>query len=301
MSLMATARTLRSRLARLRAGDARQQQGDARQQQGDARLEPWSSALAASTSSRDASCNICGWHGAEFGGSYHSESAVCPSCNSIARDRYLYWCWTHRTGYERNARVLETSPRLDERYRSWHARAGALPGQRLRRVGAQGRGQAGHPEHRPARRQPRRDPYPARARARAGHREEPGRDRPGARARWLGVHRDPAAAGGHVAATRRRVPRRQHAGLLAVRLGPRAPRWRPLGCGTATLVTADLDRRVRAGDIDSNYGGDDCDEVDVLSHAEPDTWTVVADSAEARRYGFLPDFMFVCWHGVKPA
>ena len=62
-------------------------------------------------------CNICGWHGGSFLSGFHSEGALCPSCGSIARDRFLYWCWTHRTGYDAASRVLEQA-RLDERYRS---------------------------------------------------------------------------------------------------------------------------------------------------------------------------------------
>lgn len=63
-----------------------------------------------------AACNLCGWSGPAFGGFQHSESAVCPGCGSIARDRFLFHCFLHRTppgGY----RVLETSPRLGAPYR----------------------------------------------------------------------------------------------------------------------------------------------------------------------------------------
>ncbi|MBO0727846.1 MAG: class I SAM-dependent methyltransferase [Acidimicrobiaceae bacterium] len=52
----------------------------------------------------------------------HSESATCFSCGSIARDRFLYHCWTSRVPYSASARVLETSPRLGRRYRSRMAR-----------------------------------------------------------------------------------------------------------------------------------------------------------------------------------
>jgi len=85
---------------------------------GDPRMVPWKSAVKASdSSSLQRVCNICGWHGAEFGGPPHSEMANCPHCGSVARDRFLYWCWTQRVSYDANARVLETSPRLDSRYR----------------------------------------------------------------------------------------------------------------------------------------------------------------------------------------
>ncbi|MBO0727933.1 MAG: class I SAM-dependent methyltransferase [Acidimicrobiaceae bacterium] len=67
-------------------------------------------------------CNICGWYGERFDGMLHSESATCLGCGSIARDRFLYHCWTTRVPYSRSARVLETSPRLGPRYRQRMAR-----------------------------------------------------------------------------------------------------------------------------------------------------------------------------------
>ncbi len=67
-------------------------------------------------------CNICGWYGAAFGGVEHSESAICPCCNSITRDRFIYHCWVARTRYDKTARVLETSPRLGQPYRARMAR-----------------------------------------------------------------------------------------------------------------------------------------------------------------------------------
>jgi hypothetical protein len=63
-------------------------------------------------------CNICGWAGDGFEGDAHSESARCPICGSIARDRFLFWCFTSRTPLNRKLRVLETSPRLGHGYRT---------------------------------------------------------------------------------------------------------------------------------------------------------------------------------------
>src|SRR5690606_28611802 len=37
-------------------------------------------------------------------------------------DRFLFWCFVQRTPLTRRLRVLETSPRLDDRYRSAMAR-----------------------------------------------------------------------------------------------------------------------------------------------------------------------------------
>jgi len=69
-------------------------------------------------------CNICGWAGAEFVGIAHVESALCPVCESSARDRFLLWCaarasFTNTTmNGQRKARVLETSPRMGDDYRA---------------------------------------------------------------------------------------------------------------------------------------------------------------------------------------
>lgn len=62
-------------------------------------------------------CNICRWAGDAFEGPAHSEFAVCPRCGSISRDRFLFWCFVHRTDASLGARVLETSPRLGDDYR----------------------------------------------------------------------------------------------------------------------------------------------------------------------------------------
>ncbi len=66
-------------------------------------------------------CNICWWTGDAFTGFAHSESAVCPDCGSIARDRFLFFCMVARMRADRY-RVLETSPRLGEDYRNAMAR-----------------------------------------------------------------------------------------------------------------------------------------------------------------------------------
>jgi SAM-dependent methyltransferase len=45
------------------------------------------------------------------------ESARCPQCGSIARDRFLLWCAMTRTPRPALQRVLETSPRMGPEYR----------------------------------------------------------------------------------------------------------------------------------------------------------------------------------------
>ena len=67
----------------------------------------------------DAGCNICGWSGASFQGGQHVESAMCPQCGSVARDRFLLWCAGSRGALRNRPRVLETSPRLGEEYRQF--------------------------------------------------------------------------------------------------------------------------------------------------------------------------------------
>jgi SAM-dependent methyltransferase len=64
-----------------------------------------------------AACNICWWSGAAFQGFPHSESATCPGCGSIARDRFLFFSFVRRTA-PGTYRVLETSPRLGGPYRT---------------------------------------------------------------------------------------------------------------------------------------------------------------------------------------
>jgi SAM-dependent methyltransferase len=77
---------------------------------------PWDWPALLAASSQPSACNICGWSGESFAGVPHSESGHCPGCQSIARDRFLFYCFVHSTPRGRH-RVLETSPRLGEDYR----------------------------------------------------------------------------------------------------------------------------------------------------------------------------------------
>ena len=74
------------------------------------------------TEQRDRWCNVCRWTGSAFQGEAHTESANCPRCGSIARDRFLLWCFTNRSPKMRGARIIETSPRLGGEYRSYMQR-----------------------------------------------------------------------------------------------------------------------------------------------------------------------------------
>lgn len=105
-------------LSVLRDPAARAARAAWRRGEGDRRTQPWPHAVLSSTAETSARCNICGWHGRAFSGTAHCEFAACPVCDSIARDRFLYWCWTARTAYNPHAVVLETSPRLNRDYRA---------------------------------------------------------------------------------------------------------------------------------------------------------------------------------------
>jgi SAM-dependent methyltransferase len=72
------------------------------------------------------------------------------------------------------------------------------------------------------------------------------------------------------------------------------------GFAVHCLVTGELKDRIARRHYDSGYGGGDCDEVDLLSHGDASLLTPVASGREARRYGFLPDFMFVTWEATRP-
>jgi len=67
-------------------------------------------------------CNLCSWEGDAFIGDRHVEDQICPSCGSSARDRFSFFCFISRTPSARRLRVTETSPRLDDAYRTAMAR-----------------------------------------------------------------------------------------------------------------------------------------------------------------------------------
>ncbi len=63
-------------------------------------------------------CNICHWTGDQFQGLGHSESATCPSCGAIARDRFVFLCLQQQVPAQPGLALLETSPRLGRDYRA---------------------------------------------------------------------------------------------------------------------------------------------------------------------------------------
>lgn len=63
-------------------------------------------------------CCVCRWEGTSFDGVYHSESATCPQCGAIGRDRWLFHCLTSSvSGIGKQTRLMETSPRLGDAYK----------------------------------------------------------------------------------------------------------------------------------------------------------------------------------------
>jgi SAM-dependent methyltransferase len=62
-------------------------------------------------------CVVCEWRGEEFEGILHCERAICPRCGAIGRDRWLFHCLVSRVRITKDTQLLETSPRLDQAYR----------------------------------------------------------------------------------------------------------------------------------------------------------------------------------------
>ncbi len=62
-------------------------------------------------------CTVCTWQGTAFQGVEHCESNVCPGCGAIGRDRWLFHCLVSSTSVTRDTRLLETSPRLGAAYK----------------------------------------------------------------------------------------------------------------------------------------------------------------------------------------
>lgn len=267
---------------------------------GDLRVQPWPEALNKSHGSVQHTCNICGWHGETFASGFHSEGALCPCCGSIARDRFLYWCWTHRTPYDPAADVLETSPRLDQRYR-----------ERMAKIVRYVSSDYDESAHKGAIRLDLQDAALPDASVDViltphvlEHVPDTGRA--------LGeIHRILRPGGVMFL----QIPMPQ-----GVTAPPTEPEyhgdntlvyWRfgwdirelleKAGFVVESLVTENLRARIERGDLDSGYGGDDCNEVDLLSHVSAADLLPVADPAEAHRYGFLPDFMFITWEARKPS
>jgi SAM-dependent methyltransferase len=241
-------------------------------------------------------CNVCGWVGGRFEGVAHSESATCPSCGSIARDRFLWFCYLARQAYRPGLRVLETSPRLGPAYKafmaSWchyysadfmqSAHAGALCLD-LQRLGL--------------------------------------RDRcldvvltphvlehvPDTDAALTELHRVLAPAGAVylqvplLEGRTREPPEPEYHGddtKVFWRFGfDLTARLREHGFDASLLVTADFRRRVASGDLD--WPDQHFDVAAMARHAVLDDLVVVCDDRTARRHGFEPSYWFATWEMVR--
>ncbi len=267
---------------------------------GDRRVRTWPEAAAASSlTGVTAVCNVCGWRGRGFGGVAHSESALCPVCGSIARDRFLAWCWTRRTGYDPAAVVLETSPRLGEPYRTRMAQRTAYTASDF-------------------------DESAHRASVRLDLQalDLPDRSVDVVLTPHVLEHvPDPDAAlrelfrvlrpGGSVlvqvpvpqARTGVPVEPEYHGDrtLVHSRFGwDLADRIERAGFACTTLVTSELRDAVELGRSPWVHEGADCDVDDLVEGADPARLTVVADAVAAARHGFRPAYQFVTFHAVRP-
>lgn len=251
------------------------------------------------TARGEAVCNICGWAGDVFLGGHHVESATCPQCGSVARDRFLLWCAARRGALKGSPRVLETSPRMGDDYRKMMRRqldyrasdfdlgshiadihldlqAIDLPDQSLDVV------LTPHVlEHVP-------------------HTQQA----------LTELHRV-MAPGGRVYL---QVPL-----LHGVTAAPPAPEFhadntpvfwnfgwdltdslRSAGFVTTVLVTDQFSRVLRGVELTPAPDGDIFDVADMVRHARPADLTVIADDRQAGRMGWLPSHQFVTWECRRP-
>jgi len=260
--------------------------------------DPWRWRTAFDDRFATSFCNICWWSGESFGGFAHSESAVCPACGSIARDRFLFYCFIERQPATKY-RVLETSPRLGPAYRQamkrWFEYRASDFDQRSHRadiaVDLQNIALADGSvdilltphvlEH-----------VPGTDLAL----EEIRRILSVGGAMYLQV---PVLQG----ATARPVEPEFHGDNTPVewRFGPDlTARLREHGFDTRLLCTEGLSRHVEAGE--RTWPGETSPEFDATSMLESlcyDDFLVVSDSATAQRVGFVPPYMFLTWECRK--
>jgi SAM-dependent methyltransferase len=265
----------------------------------DPRRRPWRDALEASTFSSRRRCNICGWHGEAFASAAHSEGALCTHCGSIARDRFLFWCWIHRSPYQKDATILETSPRLDQRYRGRMSQ--------LVHYLASDYDQSAHKASIELDLQDVNLPTASVSTILTSHVLEHVPDtgralsemhrilKPGGRM-YLQV---PMTQGVTAVPTEREY----HADhtLVYWHFGwDLRDQLEAVGFVVECLVTSELVERLRRGHYDSGYRAADCDEADLLWHAKPFQLLPIANAAESCRHGFQPDFHFITWEAIKP-
>lgn len=267
---------------------------------GDRRTRTWPEAAQASNlRGVTSTCNVCGWRGRGFEGVEHSESALCPICGSIARDRFLYWCWTQRVPYDPRAVVLETSPRMGGLYRERMS-------QRVHYT-ASDYDESMHKAVIKLDLQAVDLPDASVDVVLTPHVLEHVPDTDKALAELFRV----LTPGGHVLLqvpvpqARTCVPAEpEYHGdntLVFFRFGwDLADRIRSHGFACDTLVTSELRDAAAAGRHGWVHEGPDCDVDDLMAGADASTMTVVADAEQARLHGFRPAYQFVTFDCHKP-
>ncbi len=270
---------------------------------GDRRTLVWPEAALASQLTGKKQCNICGWRGHAFevvnGTVEHSEAALCPVCGSISRDRFLYWCWTRRTGYDATARVLETSPRMPHLYR-----------ERMQERVDYVASDYDESMHRAFIKIDLQDmdlPSNSVDAVLTPHVLEHVPDPDKALAELFRVLKP----GGHVflqipipqARTMVPLEPEYHGDMTLVhfRFGwDVVEQIRRAGFVVDTLVTSELRDAAARGMSPWTHNGPDCDVEDLIAGADASTMTVIADEAQAARHSFRPGFQFVTFDCHKP-
>ncbi len=271
---------------------------------GDRRTLVWPEAALNSQLTGKKQCNICGWKGHAFevvnGTVEHSEAALCPVCGSISRDRFLYWCWTRRTGYSPQARVLETSPRMPNLYR-----------ERMQERVDYVASDYDESMHRAFIKLDLQDmdlPSSSVDAVLTPHVLEHVPDTDKALSELFRVLKP----GGHVflqipipqAKTMVPLEPEYHGDMTLVyfRFGwDVAEQIRSHGFAVDTLVTSELRDAARTGTSPWTHEGPDCDVEDLIAGADPTTMTVIADEVQAARHSFRPAYQFVTFDCHKPA
>jgi len=264
------------------------------------RLQPWRPVGERAVPAGGAWCVLCRWRGERFDGLAHSESGLCPRCGSIGRDRMLYLSLIQRVPRRRGLRMIETSPRLGEKYRQ-------AMGRRADYVTSDYDGRA----HRGTIKLDLEKidlPDDSLDVLLTAHVLE---HVPDTDAALSEIHRV-LRPGGHLLL---QIPL-----LQAVTAPPTEPefhedntpvfwrfgldltgRLRAHGFTTRLLVTEELARRVEARDVDwPDPPFPEVDANELVLHADPDDLTVVASDALAARAWLRPCYMFAVWHCQKP-
>lgn len=265
------------------------------------RLQPWAPVHDRAVPDEGAWCVVCRWRGPAFEGIAHSESGLCPRCRSIGRDRMLYLSLIQRVPHRRGLRVLETSPRLGQKYQ-----------QAMRRRADYVTSDYDQRSHRGTLKLDLEKmdlPDDSLDVLLTAHVLE---HVPDTDAALSEIHRV-LRPGGHMLL---QIPL-----LQAVTAPPPEPefhedntpvfwrfgldlteRLREHGLTTELLVTEELARRVQARDVDwpdplfPEVAADE-----LVLHADPADLTVVASARLASRAWLRPCYMFAVWHCVKPA